>query len=126
MAVGEDGRVTVYTGKVEGVYRSTLATAARRYRAAHGLPAAGTIGARVWVSLLSRGTTPVLKVGSASDAVRRVQRSLNAADRAGLAVTGVFDAPTTAAVRTYQRDHALPQTGVVTTTLWSKLQAGLR
>jgi peptidoglycan hydrolase-like protein with peptidoglycan-binding domain len=55
-----------------------------------------------------------------------VQRSLNAADRAGLAVTGVFDAPTTAAVRTYQRDHALPQTGVVTTALWGKLQAGLR
>jgi peptidoglycan hydrolase-like protein with peptidoglycan-binding domain len=78
------------------------------------------------VSLLSQGTTPVAKVGSASDAVRRVQRSLNAADRAGLAVTGVFDAPTTAAVRTYQRDHALSQTGVVTSALWSKLRAGLR
>ena len=116
----------LYSGKVDGVYRAPLATAARRYRVAHGLPAAGTIGPRVWVSLLSRGSTPVLKVGSASDAVRRVQRSLNAADRAGLAVTGIFDARTTAAVRTYQRDHALSQTGVVTTALWAKLQAGLR
>jgi hypothetical protein len=116
----------LYAGKVDGVYGTALATAVRRYRTAHGLPAAGTIGPRVWVSLLSQGTTPVLKVGSASDAVRRVQRSLNAADRAGLAVTGVFDAPTTAAVRTYQRDHALSQTGVVTSALWSKLRAGLR
>jgi len=116
----------LYAGKVDGVYGTALANAVRRYRTAHGLPAAGTIGPRVWVSLLSQGTTPVLKVGSASDAVRRVQRSLNAADRAGLAVTGVFDAPTTAAVRTYQRDHALSQTGVVTSALWSKLRAGLR
>src|SRR6476469_9214048 len=97
----------LYSGKVDGVYGATLATAVRRYRAAHGLPAAGTVGPRVWVSLLAQGAAPVLKVGSASDAVRRVQRSLNAADRAGLAVTGAFGAPTTAGVRTYQRDHAI-------------------
>jgi peptidoglycan hydrolase-like protein with peptidoglycan-binding domain len=116
----------MYAGKVDGVYGATLATAARRYRAAHGLPAAGTIGPRVWVSLLSQGSEPVLKVGSANDAVRRVQRSLNAADRAGLTVTGSFDARTTAAVRRYQADHGLSQTGVVTTALWAKLQSGLR
>jgi hypothetical protein len=115
-----------YAGRVDGRYGATTAAAARKYRAAHGLAAAGTIGPRVWVSLLAQGSTPVLKVGSASDAVRRVQRSLNAADRAGLPVTGVFDARTTAAARTFQRDHALPQTGVVTTAMWSKLQAGVR
>jgi peptidoglycan hydrolase-like protein with peptidoglycan-binding domain len=41
-------------------------------------------------------------------------------------VTGIFDARTTAAVRRYQADHGLSQTGVVTTALWGKLQAGLR
>ena len=116
----------MYAGKINGVYGATLATAARKYRAAHGLPAAGTIGPRVWVSLLSQGSMPVLKVGSANAAVRRIQRSLNAADRAGLAVTGIFDTRTTAAVRKYQADHGLSQTGVVTTALWGKLQAGLR
>ena len=116
----------MYAGKVDGVYRATLAAAARKYRAAHRLPAAGTIGPRVWVSLLSQGSMPVLKVGSANAAVRRIQRSLDAADRAGLPITGIFDARTTAAVRKYQADHGLSQTGVVTTALWGKLQAGLR
>jgi hypothetical protein len=116
----------MYAGKVDGVYRATLAAAARKYRAAHRLPAAGTIGPRVWVSLLSQGSVPLLKIGSANAAVRRIQRSLNAADRAGLQVTGIFDTRTTAAVRKYQADHGLSQTGVVTTALWGKLQAGLR
>ncbi len=67
-------------------------------------------------------STPLLKFGAASSAVRRLQRGLNAADAAGLPVTGVFEAGTTAAVKRYQRDHGLAQTGVVTTALWSKLQ----
>ncbi len=74
--------------------------------------------------MLSQGTTPLLKYGAASDAVRRLQRALNAADGAGLAVTGVFEARTTAAVKRYQKDHALPQTGVVTPAVWTRLLAG--
>ena len=55
-----------------------------------------------------------MKYGSASVAVRRLQRALNAADAAGLTVTGVFEGRTTAAVKSYQRGHGLAQTGVVT------------
>jgi hypothetical protein len=113
-----------YAGPVDGTYDAEVAAAARRYRAATRLPAGGTVGPRVWVSLLSRGTTPLLKFGAASSAVRRLQRGLNAADAAGLPVTGVFEAGTTAAVKRYQRDHGLAQTGVVTTALWAKLAAG--
>ena len=105
------------------MYDAEVSAAARRYRAAMRLPAGGTIGARVWVSLVSRGTAPLLKYGAASSAVRRLQRALNAADAAGLPVTGVFEASTTAAVKKYQRDHRLAQTGVVTPALWSLLQA---
>ena len=114
----------LYRGAVDGVYDAPVAAAARKYRAAHGLPAAGTVGRRVWVAMLAQGTTPLLKYGAASDAVRRVQRALNAADGAGLAVTGVFEARTTAAVKRYQKDHALPQTGVVTPAVWTRLLAG--
>ena len=115
---------SLYTGTIDGVYDAELGAAARRYRAAHGLPAGRTVGPRVWVAMLAQGTAPLLKYGAASDAVRRVQRSLNAADGARLAVTGVFEGTTTAAVRRYQKDHGLSQTGVVTSTLWTKLLAG--
>ena len=114
----------LYSGAVDGVYDAEVGAAARSYRAAHGLPAASTIGRRVWVAMLAQGTAPLLKYGAASDAVRRLQRSLNAADGAALPVTGVFEGATTAAVKRYQKDHALPQTGVVTPDVWTRLLAG--
>jgi peptidoglycan hydrolase-like protein with peptidoglycan-binding domain len=67
----------------------------------------------------------VLKRGSASTAVRRVQRALNAADGAGLAVSGVFDGRTTGAVKRYQSAHGLPRSGVVNDGVWRRLHAGI-
>jgi peptidoglycan hydrolase-like protein with peptidoglycan-binding domain len=57
----------------------------------------------MWTALLAQGSEPVLKYGSARQAVRRVQRSLNAAVDAKLPVTGVYDGSTAAAARRYQR-----------------------
>jgi peptidoglycan hydrolase-like protein with peptidoglycan-binding domain len=113
-----------YSGSVDGVYDAAVAAAAQKYRAARRLPAGRTVGVRVWVAVLAQGSAPVMKHGTASTAVRRLQRSLNAADQAGLPVTGVFESRTTAAVKRYQRDHRLSQTGVVTASMWSKLFAG--
>ena len=59
-------------------------------------------------------------------AVRRLQRALNAADSAGLQVTGVFEGKTTAAVQRYQADHRIAATGVVLENLWKLLAAGTR
>jgi peptidoglycan hydrolase-like protein with peptidoglycan-binding domain len=66
----------------------------------------------------------VLKIGSGGNTVRRVQRSLNAAVHAELAVDGIFGPSTTAAVRRYQREVGLRRTGVVATDTWTLLQAG--
>jgi hypothetical protein len=115
----------VYAGPVNGVYDARLATAVQAYRVSRGLPGALTATGATWVALLSHGSSsPVLKVGSASAAVRRVQRAINAADGAGLPVTGVFDTRTTAAVQRYQGDHRLSRTGVVATATWRRLLAG--
>ena len=73
----------------------------------------GSMSKRVWTSILARGKHPLMKYGATGHTVRRLQRSLNAADRAGLAVTGVFEASTTAAVKRYQADNGLRATGVV-------------
>jgi peptidoglycan hydrolase-like protein with peptidoglycan-binding domain len=80
----------------------------------------------VWTALLGRGGKPLMKYGVASQAVRRLQRALNAADRAGLLVTGVFEAETTEAVKRYQADHGLAPTGVVLEDMWLLLKAGRR
>ena len=113
-----------YSDPVDGVYDARLGAAVSRYRTSRGLTAGTATTTATWVALLSQGDAPLQKFGSATTAVRRLQRALNAADAAGLPVTGVFEARTTAAVKRYQRDHAMPQTGVVTTSLWSKLFAG--
>ncbi len=114
-----------YAGAVDGVYDAGLGNAVRGYRVRRGLSAGTATTRATWMTMLSQGGRPVLKRGSASAAVRRVQRALNAADAAGLAVSGVFDARTTGAVRRYQRAHGLPGTGVVTRSVWRRLHAGI-
>ena len=91
-----------------------------------GLPQVNPVNRKVWTALLSRGKQPLMKYGSASQAVRRLQRALNAADRAELSVTGVFEATTTAAVKRYQADHKVAATGVVLEDTWQLLAAGTR
>ena len=115
-----------YTGTVDGVYDAGLGAAVRRYRTGRGLPAGTSTTPATWVALLSQGDTPLVKAGSASVAVRQVQRALNAADGAGLTVTGVFDPRTTAAVKRYQGERRRARTGVVTPALWRLLQSGTR
>ncbi len=114
----------LYSGRVDGVYDAALGAAVSRYRTSRGIPADTTAGPRTWVALLSQGSAPLSKVGSASVAVRRLQRGLNAADRAGLRVTGVFGSATTAAVRAYQGEHHMVRTGVAGSGVWRRLLAG--
>jgi len=115
-----------YDARVDGVYDAGLGAAVRKYRVSRGLPPDTRTGPRTWVALLSQGHAPIVKVGSASPSVRRLQRALNAAERAGLTVTGVFDSATTRAVRGYQHHHPrLLETGVANGRVWVRLQAGL-
>ena len=72
------------------------------------------------------GPASLLKYGAASEMVRRLQRSLNAADGAKLTVDGTFEGATTAAVASYQRRVGLSASGVVTPTTWRRLQRGER
>ncbi len=117
-----------HNGEVSGVFDETTRTAVRAYRRSTGLAPRGRLSPRAaWTSLVVRGSgDPVLKLGSGSRAVRRLQRALNAADAAGLATTGVFEAKTATAVRSYQRDHRLSTSGVVTDTVWKLLRRGSR
>ena len=119
----------LYAGTVDGVYDADVGRRGPRGTAPrHGLPAAGTVGRGCGSRCCRRARTPLLKFGAASDAVRRLQRALNAADR-----RRARGRPASSTARTTAAVQRLPgattgcsQTGVVTTALWGKLQAGLR
>jgi peptidoglycan hydrolase-like protein with peptidoglycan-binding domain len=113
-----------YSSPVDGVYDAALGEAVSRYRVSRGLAASPVTSRRTWVALLSQGAHPIVKYGSASRPVRRLQRALNAADGAGLRVTGFFNDATVEAVRDYQRGRGRAATGVANRFVWRPLLAG--
>jgi len=114
------------SGRITGRFDRPTVRATRAFQRSRQLAVTGTMTPESWTALLSAGASPVLKRGSASDAVRRVQRALNAAAGSGLDVTGVFDAATTTAVSRYQKSLGMVTTGVVAADTWDQLHAGAR
>lgn len=115
-----------YQGELRFRYTWKTHRAVRAFQRARALPVSGDMTPRTWTALLSEGHSPVVKIGSANHAVRRMQRALNAAIGARLEVTGVFDRDTTRAVRDYQRERGLYRTGVVADDTWAQLERGRR
>ena len=73
------------------------------------------------------GPQPVLKFGSSGPAVRRLQRTLNAAIHGtDLPVTGVFAQLTDAALRAWQISQQRKALGVMNHSTWKALAAGAR
>lgn len=114
----------LYRGRLTSFYNHRTAHAVRRYQRRNDVRVTGRMRYPTWTRLLSSGGTPVTKVGSGGNAVRRAQRALNAATRDGLAVDGIFGTATTRAVRSYQRQVGLRRTGVVGPATWAALQRG--
>jgi len=119
-----------YGGAVDGVFGDSTVQAVNAWQSAHGLAVQSAWSRNGWTTLLSAGSAPVLKVGSAGVEVRRLQRALKstvASDtQKKLRGTGVFDARTDAAIRAYQTRMGLTVSGVANTQTWAALQAGKR
>jgi hypothetical protein len=117
----------VYAGPLSGTYDDATVAAATAWMTARGFAVQQKFAPRYWVSLLSEGAKPVLKIGSAGSDVRRLQRGLAAADPdAHLTASGVFDSATDAALRAWQDRIGLPVTGVAAPSTWKKLWQGVR
>jgi hypothetical protein len=119
-----------FAGRVDGRYGPAVVASVRRWKSEHGQPTDDRWFRRDWSALLSGGSRPILKLGSAgayAPYVRRVQRAVNAADiGVKVNVDGTFSSDTTDVVKRYQRRVGLTQSGVVDTPTWAKLQAGVR
>jgi hypothetical protein len=117
----------LYGGRITGSYSPRTIEAAHTWQQQHGFAVQDTWSIRHWMSLLVAGDHPVLKRGSAGPAVRRLQRTLNAADSTlHLAAKGVFDAATDTALRAWQRKLGLETSGVAAPETWAAMKAGRR
>ncbi|WP_435770224.1 glycoside hydrolase domain-containing protein [Nocardioides sp. SYSU DS0651] len=117
----------LYSGPVDGDYDSATQAAAKAWQRKRGFSQSSTWSVRNWMSILSYGARPVLKVGSTGEYVRRAQRAVQAAVPSyELRVTGVFDAATAKAVKAYRSKVGIPGAGIVNTATWNRLRAGRR
>ncbi|GCD90555.1 glycoside hydrolase domain-containing protein [Nocardioides sp. LS1] len=116
-----------YKGKLDGVYSPAVVAAVHQWQAAHGFKVSDRWTKSNWMSLLIAGPQPVLKYGSAGPAVRRLQRTLNAANpQTELNASGVFDAATTVALKSWQSRVGFETSGVANAESWAGLAAGAR
>ncbi|CUR55235.1 Peptidoglycan-binding domain 1 protein [metagenome] len=114
----------LYDGKFTGTYDAATSAAANLWQARVGATVSSTWSTSNWSTLLSAGSAPVVKIGSANRAVRRLQRALNAElPTARLHTTGLFDAATVSALRTWQQRSDLPVSGVAAANTWARLQS---
>ncbi|WP_205474099.1 glycoside hydrolase domain-containing protein [Nocardioides sp. SYSU D00038] len=117
----------LYAGQLNGNYNPRVVTAVRAWQKRTGQPQRSGWTRKNWMTLLATGTKPVLKVGSYGAPVRRLQRTLNAADPAArLTVSGVVTSATVAAVRRWQQANRLEVSGVVGADDWPQLAKGNR
>jgi peptidoglycan hydrolase-like protein with peptidoglycan-binding domain len=115
-----------YHGDINSQYDQATAQAVLNFQAAAevtGDPAA-TVGKSTLTALLAAGSKPDLHLGQRSGDVKRLQESLNAAENAGLTISGKFDVETFAAVRNYQQQVGVNPTGSMNGQTWTALQTG--
>ncbi len=114
-----------YSGEINGLFTKRTRKAVTAFQKKHDhLRGTGTLGRGTWAALLTDGRKPLLKVGSGGNAVRRLQRAVNASSNARLRVDGVFGRHDMAKVRGFQKKAGVSRTGVVTGRTWRVLTHG--
>jgi hypothetical protein len=101
---------------LSGVFDPATRTAVRAFQTSRGLPVTGMVDAGTWVRLIVR-----LDPGATGEAVKVVQRQLNAKRRSGLTVDGTLAGATLSAVRSFQRHARLSVSGAVDGATWRYL-----
>ena len=101
---------------IDGVFGATTQAAVTTFQTTHGLTANGVVGDATWLKLIVG-----VHLGSTGEAVKVVQRQLNAKRNAGLTVNGVFGTSTRNAVMAFQRHVGMTPGGKVGAVTWRNL-----
>ncbi len=114
-----------YGGAVNGRWTTATGRAIAAWQVGHDMPVREVWSRKNWMSLLSAGDKPVLKLGTTGPAVRQLQRTLNAAGLAKpLRATGRFRPDTVAALRAWQQRVGVEVSGVAGRESWRALSDG--
>ncbi len=114
-----------YRASVTGVYDAATQRAAGQWQKNRGFAVSTGWSVRDWMTLVSLGSKPTLKIGSTGVYVRRAQRALRAAmPTAGVTINGKYDGAMAQHVKTYRERVRLTSGGVLNTDTWTLLQKG--
>lgn len=114
-----------YPYEVTGRWNAQTTTALRAFQGQVGRPQKSFASRADWVALHAHGTgRTTLRAGSSGTDVIRLQRALNAATNARLAVSGRVAARTTTALARYQRKVKVKVTRTADAATWTALQRG--
>lgn len=115
----------MYTGAINGLYNTATQAAAIKWQKSRGFRTSTTWSVKDWMSILSAGHRPVLKIGSRGVYVRRAQRAMQAAvPTLEIKIDGIFDAEMASDVQAYRAKVGMPRAGIVSTATWANLQVG--
>ena len=114
-----------FTGSMNGTYGTGLRRAINAWQSSHDMAVNPIFGRKNWMALLATSAHPTLKVGSAGESVRNLQRALDAVDvRLRLPVSGVYTDATRTAVSRYQKSIGWRPTGIATPWTWNAIEQG--
>ena len=118
-----------YTGRINAKLGKGAVAAITAWRGAHGASTTSAVWTKkLWITLFASGARQTIKYGSTGPSVRDLQRALltTAQTPRPLAITGVLDSSTQAALVAYQKAHGLSYRGVAGTSTWTALGSGVR
>jgi peptidoglycan hydrolase-like protein with peptidoglycan-binding domain len=112
----------LYAGAVDGIFGVQLEQAIQMFQRRVFLPETGIVDTLTWRSLYAGAPIdmPVLQRGSTDNAVILLQKALQVNGQA-VALNGIFDTQTEAAVQGFQRQKGLVMDGVVGACTWLAL-----
>lgn len=114
-----------YTGTVDGIYGSKTVAAIKKFQQYNGLVADGIAGtktlAKIGISVGITTSSSLIKAGSSSSDVKKVQQRLKDLGYYTSSVDGIYGSGTTYAVKRFQSANGLTADGIAGPNTLSKL-----